>query len=123
MSSKLLIIANDAFLAGIYGRKFELAGWEVSVSESIRSGEDRVMKWRPDMVLLDADFDVDTALEVRRLRALPTWQRVKIALLAEVGEQVLIEAAMEAGAVAYLIAGHFVPQEAVIKLERILQST
>jgi DNA-binding response OmpR family regulator len=122
MNTKLLIIAGDAFLAGIYGRKFELAGWDVSVSESIRAAEDRVMKWRPDMVLLDADFDVDTAVEVKRLRALPTWQSVKIALLAEQGEQMLIDAALEAGAVAYLIAGHFVPQEAVVKFERIMQS-
>ena len=120
MKPKLLVIACDAFLAGIYGRKFELSGWDVDVVETIADGEHRVMKWRPDIVLLDVECESDIVSGGRRLNALPTWQQVRITLLASDGDHAEIQQAKEAGAEAYLIAGHFVPQEAVAKLTRIL---
>lgn len=120
MKPKLLVIACDAFLAGIYGRKFELSGWEVDVVETIPDGERTVMKWRPDIVLLDVECEADIVAEVRRLSSLPTWQQTRITLLAAEGDHNEIQQATEAGAQAYLIAGHFVPQEAVAKLTRIL---
>ena len=120
--SSLLIVACDAYLAGIYGRKFEMDGWDVDIVETMDEGERRAAKMRPSVLLLDVDCVVDTEASVRRMRSLPTLLKSKIVLLAGKGDREHIEAARNAGADAYLLLGHFVPQEAVTKLNALLHS-
>lgn len=115
----ILIVACDQYLAGIYGRKFELDGWEVEVAETIEDGERRSIKLRPSIILLDAGCAVDISHEVSRMRGLPTILRSKIVIMASNGDRKEIDRSLQAGADSYLILGHFVPQEAVQKMRRL----
>lgn len=116
----VLIVACDNYLAGIYGRKFELDGWDVEIAENIEDGERRATKMRPSVLMLDADCTTDAAAEIARLRAMPTLQKTRLVILAAKGDRAHIQKARNAGADDYLILGHFVPQEAVQKMKKLL---
>lgn len=117
----VVIIACDAYLAGIYARKFERDGWAVTVAETLDDGEKKASKLRPAIILLDAACTIDVAKEIERLRSMPTLMRTKFVVLAQAGERGQISAAREAGASGYLIFGHFVPQEAVQKMRKLIE--
>ncbi|MDP2631743.1 MAG: hypothetical protein Q8P30_03190 [Candidatus Uhrbacteria bacterium] len=116
----ILIVACDPYLAGIYGRKFELDGWDVEIAETLDEGERKATRMRPAIIILDAECAVDISTEVARLRSLPTILKTKIVVLAQMGDRDEIEKARMAGASDYLLLGHFVPQEAVQKMRRLI---
>ncbi len=118
----ILIIACDPYLAGIYARKFEKDGWVTEVVENLEEGERKSSKMRPDIILLDNGCTVDVSAEVKRIKALPTILKSKIVILTKAGDREEIERVRKAGASDYLIFGHFVPQEAVQKMRKLLQS-
>lgn len=116
----ILIVACDPYLAGIYGRKFELDGWEVEITESLDEGKKVAAKFRPNIVLIDDECSTDVSIAIKNLKALPTMMKSKIVVLGDVGDREVIDRALKAGAVDYLLTGHFVPQEAVKKMRRLL---
>lgn len=116
----ILIVACDPYLAGIYGRKFELDRWDVDVAETLSEGEKKATRMRPSVIILDAQCAASIAKEVLRLKSLPTLLRTKIAILAPRGDREEIQEALAAGADAYLLLGHFVPQEAVAKMRKLI---
>lgn len=117
----ILIVACDPYLAGIYGRKFELDGWEVDIAETLPDGERKATRMRPSVIILDADCAADISGEVMRLKALPTLLRSRVVILAGNGDRKEIQNALKAGADTYLLLGHFVPQEAVAKMRALLK--
>lgn len=116
----IIITACDPYLAGIYARKFEREGWEVEVLESIKEAEQKSSKIRPSIILLDDGCSADIALEVEKFRSFPTLQKTKIVVISKTGDMKKIARARSAGASDYLIFGHFVPQEAVQKMKKLL---
>ncbi len=118
--NSILIIACDPYLAGIYGRKFEKDNWDVKIAETVIEGEKMAVKLRPDIILLDDECSTDISSEVKRFRSLPTILKTKIVILAKDGDRKKIEDSKRAGADEYLLLGHFVPQEAVQKMRKML---
>ncbi|RMD51643.1 DNA-binding response regulator [Candidatus Parcubacteria bacterium] len=116
---KILIVLEDAYLAGIYGRKFENDQWEVKTAENIKDGENIVVSFRPDIAIISADNNNLPNL-IQYLKGLPTWQKTKIVVLAKDSERYRIEQALSAGADEYLLIGHFVPMEVVKKMRKLL---
>ena len=123
MASKrsILIIIEDSYLAGLYGRKFELDGWRVDIAESYKDGIWLIAKQKPQVVLLQKEcLNTDIADGMRELRALPTMQQAKIVLLAKETDREEIQRARNAGADAYLLLGYFVPHEALEKIKELV---
>ena len=119
--SSVLIIDNDAFLAGIYARKFEADGWKVSVVDSLLDGRKVLMKKSVSAIVLEPDMDEqESELFVKSLRADPKTSTMVIAILSSLFEKKEIERFKKAGVDAYLIKGHFVPTEAVRKVKELL---
>jgi len=112
----------DPYLAGIYGRKFERSGWDVDIEEDVVSAERHGAKSPPHVLVLDIDCVADPVAQVKELRSLPTLMRTRLVLLAREGNCDMIDAAMNAGADSFLLIGHFVPQEAVDKMHRLLNT-
>jgi len=112
----------DPYLAGVFGRKFERDGWDVYIVETLKEAEQRAVKMRPSIVLLDTGCSTQISEEIKRLRTFPTLQDSQLVVLAEQSSREDIDLARRAGASGYLIKGHFVPQEAVQKMRRLLHS-
>lgn len=116
----ILIVACDPYLAGIYGHKFELDHWQVEIAENFAEAKRLATKSRPAIILLEDGCVDDVAEEIKKVKALPTLLKTKIVVLSAQADREKIVQAKEAGAADYLIYGHFVPQEAVEKMRKLL---
>ncbi len=121
-SYSIVIASTDSYLAGIYARKFEFDNWNVDVAESETEVMEKTVKMRPDIILLDDDICDDIVDLIKKLRSMPTLTACKIVVVVKIGEVEKVKSAREAGAVDYLIMGHFVPHEAVEKMKNLLEA-
>lgn len=112
------MVDADAYLAGIYARKFEQDGWTVLVSETFSGIKKAVGRKQPSAVILEPDEDAEAAEKtIAQLRAEPKTSTIPILILTTIAEKTEIERMKRAGASAYLIKGHFVPNEVVKKVK------
>lgn len=120
--AKVLIVDDDAFLAGIYATKLELEGFEVA---SARDGEEGVkvaLEEKPDLILLDVLMPKLDGFEVlKRLKSEETTKDIPVIMLTNLGQKEDVEKGISEGAVDYLIKAHFVPAEAVAKIKKVLK--
>jgi DNA-binding response OmpR family regulator len=85
MASRVLVIEDDATLAGSLVRRLRRDGYEVELSPRGDSGLERVVRWRPDLVVLDLMLPGRSGLEVlerltrERLKAIVLTARVEVA--------------------------------------------
>jgi len=85
MTSRVLIIEDDATLAGSLVRRLRRDGYEVELSPRGDSGLERAVEWRPDLVVLDLMLPGKSGLEVlerltrERLKTLVLTARVEVA--------------------------------------------
>ena len=110
----ILIIDSDAYLAGLYGRKFEAEGWKVTVAEQMDDAKKVLAKKIPSVLLIEPDGNPDAAEELIRTTGAPT------VILTTLSESAEIERMKKAGAAAYLLKGHFVPSEVVSKVRNLV---
>lgn len=121
MSAKsILIVSNDPYLAGLYGRKFENDGWKVTISENMLDGYTQIAKVKPEVILVQKDCCANIVDEVRKLRSLPGAHSMKIVVLAKETDRDEVAGARNAGADGYLLMGHFVAHEAVEKIKQMI---
>ena len=111
----------DAYLAGIYGRKFEHDGWHVHIVESEKEVEQEVVKLHPNVLIYDTACSKHPEKDIRKLHKMPVMQKAKIVAFSEELTQEEIETLKKAGASGFLLKGHFAPKEAVQKVRRIIQ--
>jgi len=117
----ILIVDTDAYLAGIYGRRFEAGGWHVRVAEGAEEMKKALARRIPVAILLDVET-IPEALELlKNVRKNPKTAQCTLVALASIGNRSRIEQAKRAGADAYLLKGHFVPSEVVEKVERLIE--
>lgn len=109
------------YLAGIFGRKFERDGWDVTVIEKKRDIAQRAMESPPHILILDdlPRFQ-DIAELIEGFRALPTMQSVEFVLATDSLEHRHVQKAHEIGIHHHLHIGHFLPSEVVRNMRRIL---
>jgi DNA-binding response OmpR family regulator len=117
----ILLVEDDAFLAGIYQKKFELEGFKFSISDNGEKGAADVKRKKPDLVLLDILLPkLDGFGVLQRLKKDPETKSIPVILLTNLGQKDDVEKGLEAGAVDYLIKAHFKPSEIVEKVKEVL---
>lgn len=116
----ILILDPDAFLAGIYARRFEAGGWKVRVAETEVEARKILVRLSPDAILVDVQTVPRGAGFLRELRSHPKARRSCLVVLTAMGDRSSIDEAMRSGADAYLLKGHFVPSEVRTKVERLV---
>jgi len=119
---KILIVDDDAFLAGIYATKLDLEGFQVVSAHDGEEGVKMAQKELPNLILLDVLMPkLDGFEALKRLKADPTTKDIPVIMLTNLGQKEDIEKGIEDGAVDYLIKAHFVPAEAVAKIKKVLK--
>src|SRR5688500_16827201 len=85
MASRVLVIEDDATLAGSLVRRLRRDGYEVELSPRGDSGLERAVEWQPDLVVLDLMLPGKSGLEVldrltrERLKTIVLTARVEVA--------------------------------------------
>jgi len=110
----ILIVDSDAYLAGIYARRFEMAKWKVLVADNATEGR-KLFKKDPEVVIIDVDTVSDGIQLIKDFRY--ENELVRLVALTKLGDARQIKIAKHAGVDAYLLKGHFVPSEVIAKVE------
>lgn len=122
LSSKILIIEDDSFLAGMYVTKLGLEHFQTELAADGKSGLEKARKSSPDLILLDILLPKMNGFDVlKALKADPSTTNIPVILLTNLGQKSDVLKGLEAGAADYLIKAHFMPSEVVEKIKQVLQ--
>jgi DNA-binding response OmpR family regulator len=117
----VLIVDEDPYLAGIYGRRLEMEKCQVRVAESITEAKKKLAKTVPDAIMVDVAVEGEQGFAlVHELRHDPKTAVVPLIVITALGDRKSVERGLASGADSYLIKGHFVPTEAAKKVVRLI---
>lgn len=118
---KLLIIEDDRIIGSIYSKKFAVEGFDVEVAEDGQTGLERILAFRPDIVLLDLMLPKLNGLEIlARVRALPEFQRLPIIVFSNAYMTSVIDSAWKAGATTVLTKSNTSPKKLTETIHELL---
>lgn len=118
---KILIVDDDAVIAGMYLLKFQGSDFDVSIATDGKNALERIKSDEPDVVLMDLvlprldGFEVLATLNKEQLPKKP-----KIIILSNLGQQEEIDKGLALGADGYVVKARSTPSEVVAKVEQIL---
>lgn len=122
-TTKILIVEDDAFLAGMYVTKLGLEHFNTDLATDGQAGLDKVKKFKPDIILLDILLPKLNGFDVlKELKKNELTKDIPVILLTNLGQKSDVLKGFELGAADYLIKAHFMPSEVVDKIKQVLQS-
>ncbi len=118
----VLFIEDDAFLAQIYSKALEDAGYEVITAMSGEEGIKQAERNLPDLILLDIILPHAHGFEVmENLKSNEKTQDVPVLILSNMSGQEDVSEAARLGAAGYIIKAHALPQDVVRKITSLLE--
>jgi len=119
--AKILLVDDDAFLLGIYKKKFELEGFKVTTAHNGEEALEEVARRRPHIIMMDVLMPkLDGFATLEALKADEQTASIPVVLLTNLGQKEDVEKGFALGAEDYLIKTHFKPSELVHKVKTIL---
>lgn len=118
----ILLVEDDAFIAGMYQTKLSMLGYTVRVASDGEEGWTMLTSEPPDLLLLDIVLPKRDGFEIlAAARKDPKLKSLPILLLTNLGQKPDVQHGLELGANDYVIKAHFTPSEVVEKIEKVLR--
>lgn len=119
---KILIIEDDPFLSEMYLTKFQESGFKVEIAVNGQEGIEKIIKTRPDLILLDIVLPKTDGFEVlKKVKGDKDLKKIPIVLLTNLGQKNEVEKGLALGADEYIIKAHFTPTAVVAKVKELLR--
>lgn len=117
----ILLIEDDAFVAGMYQTKLSLMGYTVRLAADGEQGWTMLTESPPDILLLDIVLPKRDGFEIlSAIRKDPKLQHLPVLLLTNLGQKPDVQKGLDLGADDYIIKAHFTPAEVVEKIDAVL---
>ncbi|MFA6524741.1 MAG: response regulator [Patescibacteria group bacterium] len=118
---KIVLVEDDSFLAGMYVSKLNMEDFEVKLAENGEDGLKTATEEMPDLILLDILLPRMDGFEVlKKLKKNPETKNIPVILLTNLGQKKDVDRGLALGAEDYLIKAHFMPNEVIAKIKKIL---
>jgi CheY-like chemotaxis protein len=110
--AKILIIEDDALLSRMYQIVFTSSHYEVEVANNGETGLEKAREIKPNLILLDIMMPKLNGLEVlKRLKADPDTKDIPVVVLTNLAGSGDVQAALELGAVRYIVKSQNKPNQ------------
>jgi len=110
--AKILIVEDDALLSKMYLSIFKSENYEVDTAANGQEGLDKARSGKPTLILLDIMMPQINGMEVlRQLKADPAVKDIPVVILTNLAGDHDIQAALNLGAVRYIIKSENKPKE------------
>lgn len=120
--AKIVLIDDDKAITAVFETVLKKEGFEVSVVYTGQEGLEMVKTQRPDLVLLDQILPDIAGNEVlKTLKEDPQTKTIPVAMLSNFGQNELVEEAITAGAVEYILKYQIAPQDLINKVKKLLK--
>ncbi|MBD3281901.1 response regulator [Candidatus Uhrbacteria bacterium] len=118
---KIVFIEDDAFLAQIYTKALDQAGYDVALAQNGEEGLKLIEREHPSLILLDILLPHMDGFEVlETLKSRPALQPIPVLVITNLGNKEDVDRAASLGAAGYLIKAHALPKDVVGKIQTIL---
>lgn len=118
---RVLVIDDDAFLAGIYVISLKSAGIEVTTAVNGEEGIKLASAIKPDVIFLDILMPgIDGFETIKRLKAESAVADIPVIFLSSLAQNEDIERGKQLGAAAYLKKAQTLPVDALDKIKEVL---
>ncbi|MFH1207294.1 MAG: response regulator [Patescibacteria group bacterium] len=119
---KIVLIEDDAFLAGMYVAKLNLENFEVHLAPDGEKGLKMAQAELPAIILLDIILPKMSGFDVlKSLKEGPSTKSIPVILLTNLGQRDDVQKGLDLGASDYLIKAHFMPSEVVDKIKKLVK--
>ncbi len=116
--AKVLIVEDDQFLSKMYGKKFQLAGYQVEIAMDGQDGLSKMRLTKPDIVLMDIMMPKLNGLDaIIQAKSDALIKNIPILVLTNLTNTDDASMAVKNGAVGYLIKSDFTPTQVVDKVK------
>lgn len=120
--SKVLLVEDDSFLAGMYVTKLTLEGLDVELATDGKQALKFAKTMHPDIILLDIILPKMNGFDVlREIKKDAAMKNIPVILLTNLGQREDVQRGLRLGATDYLIKAHFLPDEVITKILGTLQ--
>lgn len=118
---KILIIDDDPAIITVFETALRRENYEVVSAPDGQSGIEKAKTEKPDLILLDQILpDIKGNDIISQLKSAPETQNLKIAILSNFGQNELVQEALNAGAVDYILKYQIEPSDLVTKVKQIV---
>ena len=118
----ILLVEDDPFLIEIYTTKFREAGFSVEVAADGETVLEKIIKTKPDLVLLDIVLpNIDGWEILRAIKNNSSLKNTMVVILSNLSEKEDVEKGLKIGAAKYLIKSHYTPSEVVEEVKEMLE--
>lgn len=120
---KVLIFQNDKFLAEMFCKAFYKNGFEVSALPNYSNVIKEVVRASPDIILIDilVEVGINGYEAMKMLKSDERTKNIPLLVVDNLGQPEDIEKSLELGAEKHLIMAHYIPQELVEEVTKILE--
>lgn len=120
---KVLLVEDDPFLMDIYTLKFKEAGFQISGVQDGGEALQKIKELSPDILILDIVLPSLDGWEIlRKVKSEKRFNKLKVVILSNLGQQKEIEKGISLGALRYFIKAHYTPSQIVQEINKILKS-
>lgn len=121
--ANILIIEDDEFLRGLISKKLFSENFAVSVAADGKEGIKKIIKEKPDLVLLDLILPGIDGFEVlQKIKKEEATATTRIIVLSNMDQKEEIDRAIKLGAEDYFIKAQMTPDEIVEKIKTLFSA-
>jgi len=118
---KVLLVEDDDLIQELYETVLKLRNFEVELANDGIEGLEKARALKPDVVLLDVMMPKMNGLEMlEKLKSDPEIKNIPVIMLSNIADENHIRAALNQGALKYIIKSEHVPMEVVGLVEEVL---
>lgn len=119
---KIILVEDEAFIADLYARQLNLAGFQTKVANDGLTGLKLLETESFDLLLLDIMLPGINGLELlKQWRTKFPQSQMPVLLLTNLGQDAVIKEGFELGANGYLIKASYTPDQVVNEVKNALQ--
>lgn len=122
--SRILIVEDDPLISRMYQRVFNFEGFDVEMARNGQEGIDKAKANKPTIMLLDVMMPLKTGIDVlKELKADANLKNVPVIILTNLSSMKDAEAAIELGAIKFIVKSEHKPTEIVKMVREILKAS
>lgn len=119
--AKIMMVEDDIFLVKLYRRKLTRLGFEFIASSSGIEGVRRIIKEKPDLILLDLVLPGKSGFEVlEEIKKNPVTADIPVIILSNLEQEADIKEGLALGAEGYLVKSDLFLSEVIDKIKKCL---
>ena len=119
--ARILIVEDDPLISRMYQTVFQFEGYDVDMGRNGEEGLAKLEKYIPTLILLDIMMPKMSGIEfLKEMKKSPQMKNIPVVVLTNLSGMKDAEAALELGAVKYIVKSQNKPRQIVAQVKEIL---